>query len=84
GKIVSTIVDGLKRYDVVLRLPDQERSTTGLADLLIETPQGPVPLRNLAEVKETEGPNQILREDGRRRIVLSANAAPGANLGAIV
>lgn len=84
GKIVSTIVDGLKRYDVVLRLPDQERSTTGLADLLIETPQGPVPLRNLAEVKETEGPNQILREDGRRRIVLSANAAPGANLGDIV
>ncbi|MBA3877931.1 MAG: CusA/CzcA family heavy metal efflux RND transporter, partial [Anaerolinea sp.] len=84
GKIVSTIVDGLKRYDVVLRLPDQERSTTGLADLLIETPQGPVPLRNLADVKETEGPNQILREDGRRRIVLSANAAPGANLGDII
>ncbi|OYY64442.1 efflux RND transporter permease subunit [Sphingomonas sp. 28-62-11] len=84
GKIVSTIVDGLKRYDVVLRLPDQERSTTGLADLLIETPQGPVPLRNLADVKETEGPNQILREDGRRRIVLSANAAPGANLGNII
>jgi len=84
GKIVSTIVDGLKRYDVVLRLPNQERSTTGLADLLIETPQGPVPLRNLADVKETEGPNQILREDGRRRIVLSANAAPGANLGDII
>ncbi|WP_066478211.1 MULTISPECIES: efflux RND transporter permease subunit [unclassified Sphingomonas] len=84
GKIVSTIVDGLKRYDVVLRLPDQERSTTGLADLLIETPQGPVPLRNLADVKETEGPNQILREDGRRRIVLSANGAPGANLGDII
>jgi len=84
GKIVSTIVDGLKRYDVVLRLPDQERTTTGLADLLIETPQGPVPLRNLADVRETEGPNQILREDGRRRIVLSANAAPGANLGDII
>ena len=84
GKIVSTIVDGLKRYDVVLRLPDSERSTTGLGDLLIETPRGPVPLRNVADVRETEGPNQILREDGRRRIVLSANAAPGANLGNII
>ncbi|MGK3925257.1 efflux RND transporter permease subunit, partial [Enterococcus faecium] len=40
--------------------------------------------RNLAEVRETDGPNQILRENGRRRIVLSANAAPGANLGTIV
>lgn len=84
GKIVSTIVDGPRRYDVVLRLSDRERSTTGLADLLIETPAGPVPLRNLADVRETEGPNQILREDGRRRIVLSANAAPGADLGDIV
>ena len=84
GKIVSVIVDGLKRYNVVLRLPDNERTTTALSDLLIETAQGPVPLRNLAEVRETDGPNQILRENGRRRIVLSANAEPGANLGAIV
>ncbi len=84
GKIVSVLVDGLRRYNVVLRLPDSERTTTALADLLIETPKGPVPLRNLAEVRETDGPNQILRENGRRRIVLSANAAPGANLGTIV
>ncbi|MBX9813169.1 MAG: CusA/CzcA family heavy metal efflux RND transporter [Sphingomonas sp.] len=84
GKIVSVIVDGLRRYNVVLRLPDSERTTAALSDLLIETPKGPVPLRNLAEVRETDGPNQILRENGRRRIVLSANAAPGANLGTIV
>ena len=84
GKIVSRVVDGLKRYDVVLRLPDENRTTTALADLLIETPRGPVPLRNLAEILETDGPNQILREGGKRRIVVSANAAPGANLGRIV
>ena len=77
-------VDGLKRYDVVLRLPDETRTTSALADLLIETPKGPVPLRNLAEIVETDGPNQILREGGKRRIVVSANAAPGANLGSIV
>ena len=84
GKIVSRVVDGLKHYDVVLRLPDDRRTTTALADLLIETPRGPVPLSNLAEIIETDGPNQILREGGKRRIVVSANAAPGANLGNIV
>ena len=84
GKIVSRVVDGLKRYDVVIRLPDETRTSAALADLLIETPQGPVPLRNLAEIVETDGPNQILREGGKRRIVVSANAAPGANLGRII
>jgi len=84
GETVSQIVDGLKRYDVVLRLPESERTTAQLSNLLIETPRGPVPLANLTEIRETEGPNQILREDGKRRIVVSANAAPGANLGNIV
>jgi HME family heavy-metal exporter len=84
GERVSQIVDGLKRYDVVLRLPESERTTAQLSNLLIETPRGPVPLINMTEISETQGPNQILREDGKRRIVVSANAAPGANLGEIV
>jgi HME family heavy-metal exporter len=84
GETVSQIVDGLKRYDVVLRLPEEGRTTAGLSGLLIETPRGPVPLANMVEIRETEGPNQILREDGKRRIVVSANAGPGADLGAIV
>ena len=84
GEVVSQIVDGLKRYDVVLRLPEGERTTAELSGLLIETPRGPVPLGNLAEVRETEGPNQVLRENGKRRIVVSANSASGANLGTIV
>ena len=84
GQTVSQIVDGLRRYDVVLRLPEGSRTTAQLSSLLIETPRGPVPLSNIAEIRETQGPNQILREDGKRRIVVSANAAPGANLGDIV
>ncbi len=84
GEVVSQIVEGLKRYDVVLRLPEGERTTAELSNLLIETPRGPVPLSNLAEIRETEGPNQILRENSKRRIVVSANAAPGANLGNII
>lgn len=84
GEVVSQIVEGLKRYDVVLRLPEGQRTTAELSNLLIETPRGPVPLSNLAEIRETEGPNQILRENSKRRIVVSANAAPGANLGTII
>ena len=41
-----------------------------LGDLLIETPSGWIPARQIADIKETDGPNQILRENGRRRIVV--------------
>jgi HME family heavy-metal exporter len=40
GRTVSQIVEGNRRYDVVMRLSDQDRSTTGLEDLLIATPPG--------------------------------------------
>lgn len=83
GRTVSTIVDGARRFDVVLRLADEDRTTAGLADLLIETPKGRVPLRLVADVQETVGPNQILRENGRRRIVVLANT-DGSDMGAIV
>lgn len=83
GRTVSTIVEGAKRFDVVLRLSDEDRTTSGLADLLIETPKGRVPLRFVAEVSETLGPNQILRENGRRRIAVLANT-DGSDMGAIV
>jgi HME family heavy-metal exporter len=84
GRIVSQIIDGQRRFDVILRIPDEQRTTLALGDQLIETPMGTVPLRTLADVRETDGPNQILREGGKRRIVISANAAPGADMGAAV
>ncbi|HYF55432.1 MAG TPA: efflux RND transporter permease subunit, partial [Salinarimonas sp.] len=70
GRTVSQIVEGNRRYDVVMRLSDQDRSTTGLEDLLIATPTGHVPLRMIADVRETDGPNQIQRENGQRRIAV--------------
>ena len=41
-----------------------------MGDMLIESPAGRIPLRSVAEVIETDGPNQILRENGRRRLVV--------------
>ncbi|OQW55749.1 MAG: multidrug transporter AcrB [Proteobacteria bacterium SG_bin9] len=73
GRVVSRVVDGFRRFDVVLRLQDNQRTTQRLGDLLIETPVGWVPARQLAEIKETEGPNQILRENSRRRVAVFAN-----------
>jgi HME family heavy-metal exporter len=73
GRVVSRVVDGFRRFDVVMRLPDSMRNIQGLGDLLIESPSGWIPARQIAEIKETDGPNQILRENGRRRVVVLAN-----------
>jgi HME family heavy-metal exporter len=83
GQVVSEVVDGARRFDLVMRLADQDRTGSGLSSLMIETPGGRVPLSLLAEVRDTDGPNQILRENGRRRIVVLANT-DGSDTAAIV
>ena len=74
GEKVAQVVEGSRRFALVVRLPDSARSIDGLARVLIDTPRGPVPLSRLATIEEGDGPNQISRDDGKRRIVLSANA----------
>lgn len=83
GRRVSQIVDGNRRFDVVMRLSDQDRSMTGLRDLLIATPVGHVPLGLFAEVTETDGPNQVQREGARRRIVVYGNSDTRRDMAAI-
>jgi heavy-metal exporter, HME family len=84
GRTVSQIVEGNRRFDVVMRLSDQDRSTTGLGDLLIATPTGHVPLRMIATVVETDGPNQVLRENGQRRIAVLGNTDGKRDMAAII
>ena len=74
GRVVSQVIDGTRRYDVILRLADDDRTSEGLGALLIETPAGRIPLSYVAQVEDTDGPNQVLRENGRRRIVVIANS----------
>ncbi|MBM6583213.1 efflux RND transporter permease subunit [Microvirga sp. BT689] len=83
GRTVSQIVEGNRRFDVVMRLSDQDRST-GLGDLLIATPTGHVPLRMIADVEETDGPNQVLRENGQRRIAVLGNTDGRRDMAAII
>ncbi|MBK6649183.1 MAG: efflux RND transporter permease subunit [Betaproteobacteria bacterium] len=73
GERITQIVEGNRRFDLVVRLPESDRDPQALANLLIETPTGFVPLRQVADVSVTDGPNQVSRENTRRRIVLSAN-----------
>ncbi|MFP5412911.1 MAG: efflux RND transporter permease subunit [Gammaproteobacteria bacterium] len=79
----AQIVDGARRYELVLRLPDDRRSPQDLARTLIDTPAGRLPVSAIATVEETDGPNQIGRENGRRRIVVYANT-DGADMGRVV
>ena len=79
----AQIVDGPRRYDLVLRLPDAQRSPQDLARTLIDTPAGRVPVSSIATVEESDGPNQIGRENGRRRIVVYANT-DGGDMGRVI
>ena len=83
GRVVSQIVDQQKRFDVVVRLSDADRTTRALGEMLIESPAGRIPLGAVAEVIETDGPNQILRENSRRRIAVLANT-DGSDMARIV
>ena len=77
GERITQIIEGgdsgSRRFDLVVRLPESGRGLQELANLLIETPGGHVPLSKLAMIEDSEGPNQVSRENSRRRIVISAN-----------
>ncbi|MFN0005179.1 MAG: efflux RND transporter permease subunit, partial [Burkholderiaceae bacterium] len=83
GEQITQIVDGARRYDLVLRLADAKRTPQDIARTLIDTPMGRIPVAAFATVEETDGPNQIGRENGRRRIMVYANT-DGSDMGKIV
>ena len=76
GTRVGQIFEGDARFDVVVRLPENLRSDPqALSRLPISLPSGgSVPLQEVATISLTSGANQISRENGKRRIVVTANA----------
>jgi HME family heavy-metal exporter len=74
GATVAQVIEGNRRFDVVIRLSDADRSAQGLSNLLVETPSGRIPLHLIADIQDSDGPNQILRENSRRRMVLMGNS----------
>lgn len=74
GEVVSQVYDSSLPYDVTLKVDDSRRdSRSKIADLMVDTPRGKVPLSYLADVTVTSGPNTINRENVGRRLVISAN-----------
>ena len=73
GSPSGQIVDGARRYELLVRLPEGQRGPQDLARMLVDTPAGRLPVSSFASIEESDGPNQIGRENGRRRIVLYAN-----------
>ncbi len=74
GEKIAQVVEGNRRFSLVLKLDEEDRSLEQIKQLLIQTPSGAVPLSLLADIEDGDGPNQISRDDGKRRIVISANA----------
>ena len=77
GLPLSRIVEGERRFDLVARLPQQQLDPATIGDVLVDTPGGAVPLRWLGDIQASQGPGQILRENLRRRIAISAYPGEG-------
>ena len=82
---VGEVREGQRRFPLVVRLPDRQRTDPdALAATLIPTATGSVlPLNQVAQVVETEGPATINREWGRRRITVQCNVR-GRDVGSFV
>ena len=76
GQHSGVIYEGEKRFDLVVRLDKSKRDNLkDVQNLLISTPNGgQVPLYVFAKVEIVEGPNQIQRENTKRRIIVGFNA----------
>ena len=77
GRTVSEVVDGQRKFDLVVRLDEPHRVDVDLLRRLsINLPTGGrVPLATVADIDEGSGPNTINRENVRRRIIIQCNTA---------
>ena len=75
GKEASKVYEGLKVFGLAVRFPESARNDIEpIREILIPAPSGAlIPLGQLAKVYVTEGPAQISREMGQRRIVIECN-----------
>lgn len=94
GKTAGRIFEGDRRFEIIVRLPEHLRSDMeAMKNLPIPLPEGAkadddhapgyVPLSEVATLEVAPGPNQISRENGKRRVVVTANVR-GRDLGSFV
>jgi cobalt-zinc-cadmium resistance protein CzcA len=75
GKSSTEIYEGERRFQAVVRLPENLRdSIPDIRELQVSSPDGPkIPLEDLASIRVVEGPALINRSMGKRRIVVGVN-----------
>jgi len=85
GENAGVIYEGDRRFNIVVRLPEHVRQNVNrLSELPISLPNGQyVPLSEVAVLNLAPAPNQISRENGKRRIVVTVNVR-GTDLGSFV
>lgn len=79
GHTVAQVTANGRRFDVTVRLADEDRTADALARVLIDSPAGRGPLSAFATLAATTGPGRILRENGERRVAVMANLDGGAD-----
>ncbi|ENW97732.1 efflux RND transporter permease subunit [Acinetobacter sp. NIPH 298] len=84
GQNVGQILQGDRRFDFEIRLPDDQRTAQNLAQLPIQLPNGGlIQLQDVAKVETISGMSQVGRENGKRRVIVTANVE-GRDLGSFV
>jgi cobalt-zinc-cadmium resistance protein CzcA len=92
GRAAGTLFEGDRRFDIVVRLPETARSDlAAMARLPVALPRAGeadatlhfIPLGEIATLTLAPGPNQVSRENGKRRVVISANVR-GRDIGSFV
>ena len=85
GEVAGRFYEGDRRADIVVRLAEKQRTDMeALGYLPVQVPgAGAVPLRELASIELVDGFNQVNRENGKRRVVVTANVR-GRDLGSFV
>ncbi|HEY6837677.1 MAG TPA: CusA/CzcA family heavy metal efflux RND transporter [Geobacteraceae bacterium] len=85
GKSASRFYEANRSFDITVRLPEEKRNSLDtIKNILVATKSGMnIPLEQLAEIKMVEGPVQISRQDGIRRIGIEMNVS-GRDMGSFV
>jgi heavy metal efflux system protein len=85
GEVAGEVFEGIRRFDILVRYPEQDRATASdVGRILIEAANGVrVPLTELATIRELVGPRQITREKNQRFITVQCNVT-GRDIGSFV
>ena len=86
GKLAGQVFEGDRRFDILVRLPEALRTDMEQMKRIpvpLATPGGYIPLGSIADLEIAPGPSQVSRENGKRRVVVTANVR-GRDIGSFV